>query len=306
MQKRNYLLLVLRGCAMGAADVIPGVSGGTIAFITGIYEELINSIRSINLQALRLLFTFRWQELWKHINGNFLFSVVAGIAISIFSLAKLMKFLLETYPIHVWSFFFGLIIASAFLVFKEVKNWNTFTVLSLLAGGVIAYTITVLTPTTTPETWWFILLSGAIAICAMILPGISGAFILLLLGKYEYIITAVSNFNICILLIFLVGAVSGLIAFSHLLSWLLKNYHGLTVALLIGFMIGSLNKIWPWKINNPEFINGKIFETEKNVLPHTFEQMQVSDPYTWQAVLMCVLGFLLIWGIERMAVALKK
>ena len=183
-KKKNYLLLVLRGCAMGAADVIPGVSGGTIAFITGIYEELIESIRSINLKALRLLGTFQLKEFWKHINGNFLISVVAGIAISIFSLAKLMKYLLETHPLYIWSFFFGLIIISALMVSKEIKKWDILTITSLIIGAIIAYTITVLSPTSTPDAWWFILLSGAIAICAMILPGISGAFILLLLGKY--------------------------------------------------------------------------------------------------------------------------
>lgn len=204
-KKKNYLLLVLRGCAMGAADVIPGVSGGTIAFITGIYEELINSIRSIDLKALRLLGSFQLKEFWKHINGNFLISVVAGIAISIFSLAKLMKYLLETHPLYIWSFFFGLIIISALMVSKEVKKWDLFAITSLIVGAVLAYTITVLTPTSTPETWWFIILSGAIAICAMILPGISGAFILLLLGKYEFIITAVSEFNIPVLITFLSG-----------------------------------------------------------------------------------------------------
>lgn len=304
-KKKNYLLLVLRGCAMGAADVIPGVSGGTIAFITGIYEELINSIRSVDLQALRLLVTLKFKEFWKHINGNFLISVVTGIAISIFSLAKLMTYLLNTHPLYVWSFFFGLIIASALLVSREVKKWDLFTITSMIVGIVIGYTITVLTPTSTPETWWFILLSGAIAICAMILPGISGAFILLLLGKYEYIITAVSEFNIGILLIFLVGAVAGIISFSHLLSWLLKNYHGMTVALLTGFMVGSLNKVWPWQITDTELINGSPFEIERNVFPAAYEQAG-NDPLTWQVLLMCIIGFFLIWGIEKLAVTLKK
>lgn len=305
-KKKNYLLLILRGCAMGAADVIPGVSGGTIAFITGIYEELINSIRSIDLQALRLLGTFKLKEFWKHINGNFLISVIIGIAISIFSLAKLMKYLLETHPLYIWSFFFGLIIISALMVSKEVKKWDLLTITSLIVGAIIAYTITVLTPTSTPETWWFIILSGAIAICAMILPGISGAFILLLLGKYEFIITAVSEFNIPVLITFLVGAIAGIISFSHLLSWLLKNYHGMTVSLLTGFMVGSLNKIWPWKITDTELINGTPFNIEKNVLPKAYEQATGSDPLIWQALLMCIIGILLIWGIEKLAIVLKK
>lgn len=217
-----------------------------------------------------------------------------------------MKYLLETHPLYIWSFFFGLIIISALMVSKEIKKWDILTITSLIVGAIIAYTITVLTPTSTPNDWWFILLSGAIAICAMILPGISGAFILLLLGKYEYIITAVSEFNIPVLLTFLVGAVAGIVAFSHLLSWLLKNYHGMTVALLTGFMVGSLNKIWPWKITDTELVNGIAFNVEKNVLPNTFEQVKGSDPLVWQAILMCIIGILLIWGIEKLAVALKK
>ena len=238
-KQRNYLLLVLRGCAMGAADVVPGVSGGTIAFITGIYEELIDSIKSIDLQALKMLFSLRIADFWKKINGNFLISVILGIGISIFSLAKLMTWLLAHHPLYIWSFFFGLIIASSLLVGKEIKTWNVFTILSLLAGACAAYTITVATPAETPNTWWFILLSGAIAICAMILPGISGAFILLLMGKYSFILGAVSNLNIPVLLLFAVGAIAGIISFSHLLSWLLKNYHTLTVSLLTGFIDGS-------------------------------------------------------------------
>ena len=192
------------------------------------------------------------------------------------------------------------------MVSKEVKKWDLFAITSLIVGAVLAYTITVLTPTSTPETWWFIILSGAIAICAMILPGISGAFILLLLGKYEFIITAVSEFNIPVLITFLVGAVAGIISFSHLLSWLLKNYHGMTVSMLTGFMVGSLNKIWPWKITDTELINGVPFDIEKNVLPGTFEQATGSDPLIWQAILMCIIGILLIWGVEKLAVVLKK
>ena len=181
-KNENYLLLILKGCAMGAADVVPGVSGGTIAFITGIYEKLINSIKSIDLEAIRLLFQLKTTSFWKKINGNFLLSVLCGIGISIFSLAKLMTYLLTHHPIETWSFFFGLIIASALLVSKEFKKLDIFTIISLVAGICAAYTITVLTPASTPQSWWFILLSGAIAICAMILPGISGAFILVLLG----------------------------------------------------------------------------------------------------------------------------
>ncbi len=294
-------MLVLKGCAMGAADVVPGVSGGTIAFITGIYEELINSIKSIDLQALKLLLTFKLAEFWKKINGTFLLSVVGGIAISIFSLAKLMTWLLVNHPIYIWSFFFGLIIISSVLVAKEIKKWDIFTIISLLAGAAAAYTITVMSPASTPNTWWFIILSGAIAICAMILPGISGAFILLLLGKYTYILTAVSNLDVGTILLFVVGAAAGIISFSHLLSWLLKNYHTLTVALLTGFMVGSLNKVWPWKHTLETYIDTHGVEqvlVETNVSPEKFAEITGSDPLIWQAIVMCVAGILLIGGIE--------
>lgn len=300
-KKRNYLLLILRGCAMGAADVVPGVSGGTIAFITGIYEELIDSIKGIDLQAVKLLLKLKFADFWKKVNGNFLLSVVLGIAISIFSLAKLMTWLLEHHPIYIWSFFFGLIIASSVLVAKEIKQWNIFTVIALIAGACAAYTITVMTPAETPDTWWFIILSGAIAICAMILPGISGAFILLLLGKYSYILGAVSSLNIGVILLFIVGAIAGIISFSHLLSWLLKNYHTLTVSLLTGFMIGSLNKVWPWKETIQTYIDSHGVEkalVETNISPLRFGELTQTDPLLWQAIVMCIAGFFLIWGIE--------
>lgn len=300
---RSYLLLILKGCAMGAADVIPGVSGGTIAFITGIYQELLGSIKSINLTALRLLFSLKLKQFWQHINGNFLLAVGGGIAVSIFSLAKLMKYLLETHPVLIWSFFFGLIIASALLVAKDIKRWNVSTITALIAGAIAAYVITILTPTSTPDTWWFILLSGAIAICAMILPGISGAFILLLLGKYEFIITAVSEFNIPILLLFAVGAIVGIISFSHFLSWLLKNYQAVTIAILTGFMVGSLNKIWPWKLIETTMTPQGAFEVEHNVLPAAMKSAG-EDPQTWLAIGIALAGFLLIWGLEKLAAKL--
>lgn len=293
-KKTNYLLLVLKGCAMGAADVIPGVSGGTIAFITGIYEELINSIKSIDIEALRLFFSLRLKAFWKKINGNFLLAVVSGIAISIFSLAKLMTYLLHTHEIVVWSFFFGLIIASCFLVAKEIRKWKATTIIALIAGGIAGYLVTALPATSTPHTWWFVMISGAIAICAMILPGISGAFILVLLGQYHFLMEAISKLNIGIMIAFVVGAIAGLISFSHLLSWLLKKYHSITIAVLIGFMVGSLNKVWPWKITSGDVTN--------NVLPNSYSQ----DPQLPYAILFCLAGFVLIWGFEAAAKKLEK
>ena len=309
MKNSRYPLLVLKGIAMGAADVIPGVSGGTIAFITGIYEELLDSIKSIDLQAVKLFFTGKWKSFWKKINGNFLLSVVAGIAISVFSLARLMTYLLETHPIPVWSFFFGLIIASSFLVAKDVSKWNWKTVLAAVAGAVAGYGITALSPATTPDAWWFIILSGAIAICAMILPGISGSFILLLLGKYEYVMEAVGELNIGVILLFLVGAVAGIISFSHFLSWLLKRYRNVTIAVLMGFMIGSLNKIWPWKEVLETYIDShgemQPFK-EANILPHTYEAINQTSAQLGQAVGLCVVGFLLVIVIEAIGRRMKK
>ena len=190
---KEAIFLYLRGIAMGAADVVPGVSGGTIAFITGIYEELVNSIKSFNLTNAKLLFKGDIKGFWNAVNANFLLVLLAGIATSVFSLARLIKFGLEAYPQFIWSFFFGLIVASAILVAKEIEQWNYKTVLSLIAGTIFAAVITNVTPATTPEAYWFVFLSGALAICAMILPGISGAFILLLLGKYAFVLDAINN-----------------------------------------------------------------------------------------------------------------
>lgn len=297
----KYLLLMLKGCAMGMADVVPGVSGGTIAFISGIYGELIDSIRKFDMTALRLLGKLRFGELWRHISGKFLFSVLLGIGIAIFSLARLMDYLLKAHPIEVWAFFFGLIVASAIWIAREVEHWNWRSIVGLVVGAALAYWITVASPTQTPNDWWFIMLSGAIAICAMILPGISGAFILLLLGKYQYIIQAVGELKIGILALFAVGAAVGIISFSHLLSWLLRRYKNVTVALLMGFMIGSLNKVWPWKetLESYQDSHGTLLPlVERNVTPGRFEALTGGDAQLWQAVVLMVAGFALIYVIE--------
>lgn len=297
----NYLLLALKGCAMGMADVIPGVSGGTIAFISGIYSELIESIKRLGGPALRLLFSLRFAEFWRAVNGNFLASVFAGILIAIFSLARVMTYLLEHHPIEVWAFFFGLIIASALMVARDVSRWNAASIVSFVCGVAVAWWITVASPSQTPETWWFILLSGAIAICAMILPGISGAFILLLMGKYQFILHAVSTLDIGVLALFAVGAVAGLVSFSHVLSWLLRRFHDLTIALLMGFMVGSLNKVWPWKQTLETYLDSHGAThplVERNVLPSTFAELNGTESQLGWAVVMCICGFLLIYVIE--------
>ena len=240
---KDYGLLVLKGMGMGAADVVPGVSGGTIAFIVGIYEELIDSIKSINGASLKLLFTGKIAAFWKAINANFLLSIIAGIGISIFSLAKIITWLLTDHPILVWSFFFGLVLASTWFVSKDIKKWDWKTILSYIIGIVIAFYITVATPAETPSNLFFIFLCGAIAICAMILPGISGSFILVLLGKYFYIMEAVKTFNIPVMLVFICGAAIGITSFSRVLSFALRRFHDITISVLAGFMLGSLNKV---------------------------------------------------------------
>lgn len=310
MKFSHYLLLALKGCAMGMADVVPGVSGGTIAFISGIYEELLGSIHSVDLTALRLLGKGRFGEFWRHINGRFLLPVLFGIAVAIFSLARLMTYLLTHHPIAIWSFFFGLIVASAVLVAKQIGRWDLRTVAALMIGAAAAWWITVATPAETPNEWWFVMLSGAIAICAMILPGISGAFILLLLGKYQYIMHAVGELNVPVIAIFAVGAVAGIISFSHLLSWLLKHWHDMTVALLMGFMVGSLNKVWPWKevLETYTDSHGAVQPLiEANVTPGRFEVLTQQDAQLGEAIALCAVGLLLIYCIELAArIILKK
>lgn len=309
MNFSRYLLLALKGCAMGMADVVPGVSGGTIAFISGIYEELIDSIRSVGPQALKLLLRGRFGAFWRHINGRFLLPVLLGIAVAIFSLARLMTYLLTNHPIAVWSFFFGLIVASALLVAKQIGRWNLRTAAAFVGGVAAAWWITVATPAETPDDWWFVMLAGSIAICAMILPGISGAFILLLLGKYQYIMQAVGDLNIPVILIFVAGALAGIVTFSHLLSWLLRRWHDVTVAVLMGFMVGSLNKVWPWKeiVETYTDSHGKLQPlVESNVLPQTFERLTGQPSLLGEAILLCLAGFGTIYGIELLARTLVR
>ena len=309
MKFSRYIVLALRGCAMGMADVVPGVSGGTIAFISGIYEELLDSIRSVDATALRLLLRFRLAEFWRHINGRFLLPVLLGIAVAIFSLARLMTYLLTNQPIAIWSFFFGLIVASALLVARQIGRWDWRTVLAFAVGAAAAWWITVATPAETPDDWWFVMLSGAIAICAMILPGISGAFILLLLGKYQYIMHAVGEFDIPVIAVFVIGAAAGIISFSHLLSWLLKHWHDVTVAVLMGFMVGSLNKVWPWKETVETYLDSHGVAqplVQNNIAPGTFEQLTGQPSLLVQAILLGIVGFLVIYGIELVARMIVK
>ncbi len=290
-----YLLVTVKGLCMGAADVIPGVSGGTIAFLTGIYGELIDSIKSIDIKALKFLFTGKFRQFWLKINGNFLFSLVLGILISIFSLAKLMQYLLLHQPISLWSFFLGLILASPIYIIKEIEGKKLIHLIPTIVGMAVGVLICLISPTETTDALWFIFLCGAIGICAMILPGISGSFVLLLLGKYAYIIGAVSDFNIPVLVVFALGALIGIILFSKFLSWLLKKAYNSTLFFLSGLMIGSLVKVWPWK----RLLDSGV---DRPVLPGDFS----GDPQLLQAVIWFAIGVLLLFGIEYLAKRIKS
>lgn len=293
---KDYAVLMLKGMGMGAADVVPGVSGGTIAFIVGIYDELINSIKSINLESLKLFFSGKWATFWKKINGNFLFFLLAGIGISVFSLAKLITWLLVNQPILVWSFFFGLVLASTWFVSKDIKEWKSWkTWVAFAIGAVVAFYITVATPAETPSNLLFIFLCGAIAICAMILPGISGSFILVLLGKYFFIMDAVKTLDVVVIAVFGSGACIGITSFSRILSYALAHFRNITLAVLTGFMLGSLNKVWPWKEVVETFVDshGEVKPLiETNILPNA---------HVPEAVVLMVVGFFLVYFLEKLS-----
>lgn len=274
---------------MGAADVIPGVSGGTIAFIMGIYDKFVASLAAINAEAVKLFFTGKFKEFWRHINGGFLLSLVVGIGVSVISLATVMQTLLSDFPIQTWAFFFGLIVASSIFILRGISGWGLREILFLIGGVVLGVVICTLSPTQTPDALWFIFLSGAIAICAMILPGISGSFILLILGKYQYILGAVSDLvagqnvvgNLLIIGVFAIGAVVGILSFSKFLHWLLSRWHKQALIILAGFIIGSLVKIWPW--NNPEAIA---------------QSELTGSLHIGSAIIIALIGFSLVTGIE--------
>jgi putative membrane protein len=257
----QYIALVAKGFCMGAADVVPGVSGGTMAFILGIYEELIRSIRAFDIEVVKLFFTLKIKQALEKVNWKFLVCVGCGIFLAIFTLAKGLAWLLENQPVLIWSFFFGLVLASVAVVSRRVPSWSLPLAAACLIAAIGAFALVGLVPMKTPETWWFLFLSGAVAICAMILPGISGAFIFVLLGKYHYVLQAVNNRDFLTLFIVGCGAAVGLILFSRLLNWLFREHHDLAIAILAGLMLGSLRKVWPWKVMDanalPQAFNGE-------------------------------------------------
>jgi putative membrane protein len=299
---KDYLVIGLKGMAMGAADVVPGVSGGTIAFISGIYEELLGSISNVNFDLLKILKQDGFKAAWKEVNGNFLLSLFIGIFVSIVSLAKAIKYLLENEPVLLWSFFFGLVLASVIYIAKQITKWNSVAILVLILGSFLAYYITTLNPLVSENSSiLFMFIAGAIAICAMILPGISGAFILVLLGAYKPVLAAVNDRDYKTIAAVGFGAIIGLLAFSKVLKWLFTHYKNYTLAVLTGFIIGSLNKIWPWK-------ETLTWRTNSHGVEVPFNQQSVS-PFSYvgeaeltMAIILATIGFGLILLMEKLAV----
>ncbi len=302
----DYLIISLKGMAMGAADVVPGVSGGTIAFISGIYEELIGSLNNINFSLLKNLKNEGFKSTWKKVNGPFLLALLSGVFVSIISLAKGVEWLLENHPILLWSFFFGLVLASIIYIGKQIKikpsDYILF--LAMAVGAVVAYLITTLNPAETSDTNLFLFFAGALAICAMILPGISGSFILVIIGAYGPVLEALNSRNLKMILIFGAGAVVGLLSFSKLLKWFFEKYNRLTLAVITGFMIGSMNKIWPWKIALTFRTNSKgvkIPLNEESISPFNFD----GDPQLLQAIGLIIFGVLIILILEKISTKKK-
>ena len=271
---RDYFILGMKGFCMGAADVVPGVSGGTMAYILGIYKELILAIRSLDINFFRLLFSGRIKDAIMALSWQFLVSLAAGIFTAIFTIARLVSYLLNTYPMFIWSFFFGLVLASAVTICLDIKKWNLYILIGIAFGAGLAFYLVGQVPVSTPETPWFLFLSGALAICAMILPGISGAFILVLLGKYHFVLDAVNQGDLFTLSFVASGAAAGLISFARILAWLFKKYNEMTIAIMTGFMLGSLRKIWPWKKSVEDIgleASEKLVTYQVNVWPAQFD-----------------------------------
>lgn len=294
----TYIIIALKGFCMGAADVVPGVSGGTMALILGIYERLINAIRSFNLNFLRLLFSMRFKEAFLSASLPFLLPLIIGILSAVVSLAKGLSWLLYNHPVIIWSFFFGLVLASIFTVGKAIREWKISSISAACLGAVTSFFLFGLIPLATPNARWFIFFSGFIAICAMILPGISGAYILVLLGKYHYILEAVNSRDLLTLLIFMSGALFGILTFVRIISWFLNKHHTITMAVLIGLMIGSLRRIWPWKETLTAFVNShgeEIQALQKNVLPSCLDRDVII------ALFFIVFGFILVLAMDIVA-----
>jgi putative membrane protein len=293
----HYFVLGLKGFCMGAADVVPGVSGGTMAFILGIYQDLIISIKSVDTKFFKFILTGKIKDAIECVSWKFLLPVALGIFTAIFTVARLLSYVLQTYPVFIWSFFFGLVLASTITIWLHLKQWTINVIFGIIFGTFLAYYIVGQVPVNTPETPWFLFMSGALAICAMILPGISGAFILVLLGKYHFVLDAVNRLDFTTLAIITSGAVIGLMSFVRLLSWLFKKYHEMTIAILIGLMLGSLRKIWPWKMelgNSGTEATEQLITSQVNIWPTQFD----SEVFT--AIMFMIFGLFVVISINYM------
>lgn len=300
---KNYLLLYAKGIAMGAADVVPGVSGGTVAFISGIYDELLRSIASVPA-ALALLLRGRIVAAWQAANATFLLVLLLGILTSVLSLAQLITYLLVEHPIPVWSFFFGLILVSSHLVVREIQRWNWTRLLSFVLGVGFAYWITVASPLQWGNDPLSLFLAGAIAICAMILPGISGSFLLVLMGLYTFILSAVKALDLLVLGVFASGCLVGIVSFAGVLRWLLARWRDLTLAFLTGLMLGSLNKVWPWKETlswQVDSAGQSVPLLQANLWPARFAEISGQDPQLLMALGLALAGVMLVLGLEWLA-----
>jgi putative membrane protein len=299
---KEYLVIGLKGMAMGAADVVPGVSGGTIAFISGIYEELLAAISNLNFKLLKILKTDGIKAAWKQVNGSFLLVLFIGIFISIFSLAKTIKWLLENEPILLWSFFFGLVLASIIYIGKQISKWNVKIIILFILGISFGYVVTIMPPINVGEiNYFFLIFAGAIASCAMILPGISGSYILLLLGVYPIVMTAITVKDYKIIGAIAIGVLIGLLSFARVLKWLFSNYKNQMLIVLTGVMLGSLNKVWPWKVAISTYKDSHGVTkplVEQSILPVSFD----GDPKLMLAIVLAIVGFSLILLMEKLAV----
>jgi len=302
---KEYIGLFFKGVGVGAANVIPGVSGGTIALITGIFEKLINSIKSFDIKAVKLLFAGKFKSFARHVNLDFLIAVFSGVALSIISLAKLLGYLFDNYPVYVWAYFFGLILSSVYFVSKRISHWHVSVIISMIIGAAIAIIISVLNPAVENESFIYLVLCGIVAICSMILPGLSGSFVLVLMGNYKLVmINAVSTFRMEILIPVFIGAVVGLIAFSHFLSWIYRKFRDQTIALLTGFILGSLSILWPWQepviladaAGNPVLKEGKqIISGFTKYIPGEFNREVII------VIALVLAGFITILVTEKLA-----
>jgi len=299
---KHYFILFIKGMSMGIANVIPGVSGGTIALITGIYEDLINSLKSFDTKSLKLITSIDILGFIKHTNLYFLLAVFGGSIVSVFSIASLFKYLFAEYPILIWAFFFGLIIASIYFVGKRISKWNTTTIFSLAIGTLAAISLSFMTPASENNNLFFVFICGIIGISGMMLPGLSGSFILILMGNYELLmVTAITELNILLLSVFFLGSAFGLMSFSHILSWVFKHYKNQTLALLTGFILGSLSIIWPWK----EVAESIIIKGKEKIIAYNWYFPNELNTETILAILLILVGILSVYALENFAIYKK-